>query len=282
MSVDRAACAASLLSVAIAFGCIDIRPAAEAEGSNASLAERAGTLSVTTFRLSGWHDESFHYLPALSVTAPPIGRRVFVERVDFTADDTGATRLLKGIRYDAVQQVQPGGTIELVSDSGGADPAEIRSPLALASISAIVFFTDDEGHSGIVSGAARVPEVPARASLAALEIREFTVGRREHQGRFFYWPKLTLAETSGGSRASIKKIEFELLDVGAANQAVHVWNVPDVPAGATISLVTRQNGEAPWFEIDGKADASRVSVAISFVDDAGRGGLVSAVAPVHW
>ena len=32
------------------------------------------------------------------------------------------------------------------------------------------------------------------------------------------------------------------------------------------------NGHAPWFEIDSSGDASRLSVAISFVDDAGRGG----------
>ena len=73
---------------------------------------------------------------------------------------------------------------------------------------------------------------------------------------------------------------FELLDVGAAGQALPVWNAPDVPAGDTISLVTGKNGQAPWFEIDSSGDASRVSVAISFVDDAGRGGLVSAIAPV--
>jgi hypothetical protein len=45
-------------------------------------------------------------------------------------------------------------------------------------------------------------------------------------------------------------------------------------------LVTGTNGQAPWFQIEGPADAARVSVAISFVDDAGRGGLVSAIAAV--
>ena len=143
-------------------------PAARAaDASSASSTERAGTLSVTAFRFSGWHDESFHYLPALSVTAPSTGRPVFVQRVDFTADDAGSRRLLKGVRYAAAQRVQPGGTVELVSDAGAADPAEIASPLALASISAIVFFTDDEGQPGIVSAVARVPR-RARSCLSRL------------------------------------------------------------------------------------------------------------------
>lgn len=235
---------------------------------------------MTTFRLSGWHDETFHYLPALSVTAPSIGRAVSVQRVDFAVDDAGTRRLLRGVRYAAPQRVQPGGTIELVSNAGTSDPAEIDSSLALTSISAMVFFADDDGQTGIVSAAARVPDVPDRAALASLVIRHFTVALREHQGRFLYRPQLTLAETSGRSRASIKKIVFELLDVGAAGQALPLWHLPDVPASGTISLVTGKNGQAPWFEIDSSGNTSRVSVAISFVDDAGSGGLVSAIAPV--
>ena len=91
---------------------------------------------------------------------------------------------------------------------------------------------------------------------------------------------LTIAETSGRSRASIKKIVFELLDVGTAAQAQVLWTARDVPVGDTISLVTGMNGHAPWFEVDSNSDAPRLSVTISFVDDAGRGGLITAIAPV--
>ena len=206
------------------------------------------------FRFSGWHDDSFHNLPALSVTAPSSGRPVLVQRLDFTADDPGSRRLLKGGRYETAQRVQPGGTVELVSDTGAADPAEIASALALDSISAIVFFTDDDGQTGIVSAAARLPDLPDRGSLASLEIRQFTVSRRQNQGRFVYAPQLTLAETSGRSRASIRKMVFELLDVGAASQAPPLWNVPPVAAGDAISLVSGKNGRAPWFEIDSTGD----------------------------
>ena len=176
---------------------------------------------MTAFHLSGWHDETFHYLPVLSVTAPSeSGRPVFVQRVDFTAEDAGSRRLLKGVRYAAAKRVQPGGTVELVSDVGAADPAEIASPLALASVSAIVFFTDDEGQTGIVSAVARAPR-RARSCLSRLTRGQGTSQSADAstRGHFLYWPKLTIAETSGRSRASIKKIVFELLDVGTAAQA---------------------------------------------------------------
>jgi hypothetical protein len=281
MGIERAACATALLSAAIAAGCGNSHSTGSAavDASRAST-ERAGTLSVTMFRLNGWHDGTYHYLPALSVTAPPTGRPVLVQRVDFTTDDSGSRRLLKGVRYAAAPRVHPGGTVALVPQTAAADPAEIESPLGLTSISATVFFTDDDGQTGIVSAAAGAPRVPDRASLATLEIRHFTVSRRQHQERFLYWPKLTLVETSGRSRASIKKIVFESFDSGAGDPVLPLWNAPDVPAGDRISLVAGTNGQAPWFEIDGRGDVSRVSVAISFVDDAGRGGLVRAIAAV--
>ena len=193
-----------------------IRGRTPAEAPSASSTDRAGTLSVTAFRFSGWHDETFHYLPVLSVTASSKAAGLCSSSESTSPRRMrAARRLLKGVRYAAAKRVQPGGTVELVSDGGAADPAEIASPLALASISAIIFFTDDEGQTGIVSAVAQSPR-RARSCLPRLtRDPDFTVGRREHRGRFLYWPKLTIAETSGRSRASIKKIVFELLDVGA-------------------------------------------------------------------
>ena len=271
-----------LLSAAIAAGCRNHHSTADAaEASGASPGVRVGTLSVTAFRFTGWHDDRFHYVPALSVAASASGRPVLVQRVDFTAEDAGARRLLKGVRYAAAPRVQPGGSLELLTDSDAADQAEIDSPSALGIISAFIFFTDDQGQSGVVSAAARVPDVSDEASLAAVSIRHFTVNRREHRGRFRYRPKLALAETSGRSRASIKKIVFELLDLGPDSRASPLRNAPDVPAGGTIGLDTDWNNQAPWFEFDSSGEAARVSVVIAFVDQAGRGGLVSAVAAVQ-
>jgi hypothetical protein len=159
--------ATALLCAAIAAGCNSNQPAAEAaDRSSASVpdrrSDRAGTISVAAFRFTGWQDESFHYLPALSVSAPSTGRPVLVHRIDFTADDAGARRLLKGVRYTAGQRVEPGSTVVLVPEAATVEQAEISSPLALDSVSAIIFFTDDDGQTGIVSAVARVPDVRRR------------------------------------------------------------------------------------------------------------------------
>ena len=169
MWIARAASMTALLCAAIAAGCGSNQPAAEAaDRSSGSVRDRPDdrvrTLKVAAFSVTGWHDGSFHYEPALSVSAPSTGRVVFVQRIDFTADDAGARRLLKGIRYAAGQRVQPGGTVELVPGAGAADPGEISTPLALDSISASIFFTDDDGQTGIVLAVARVPDVRRSAA----------------------------------------------------------------------------------------------------------------------
>jgi hypothetical protein len=160
--------AAALMSAAIAMGCSN-GPARTPDGAGAVSAhalERAGTLSVSALDFNGWHDGNFHYLPTLTVTAPSAGRAVFVQRVDFTTEATGASRLLKGIRYEGARRVQPGGSVALVPD-GRSDSAEIVSPLALASISAIVFFVDEAGQSGVVSASRTVQQVLHRGPAGA-------------------------------------------------------------------------------------------------------------------
>jgi hypothetical protein len=280
MRAESMACAVALLSATVVTGCGSGNTAAGAGGSSERVyANRAGTLSVSAFRVSGWQDESFHYLPALSVAAPSSGRPVFVQRVDFTAEDAGARRLLKGIRYATSKRVPPGSAVDLVTGAESADPPEIASPIVLTSITAIVFFSDDEGQTGIVSASAFTPKLPDGNAVASIAVRDFTVDRRRQDERFVYRPRLTLVETTGRSRATIKKIVFELLDAGRTLQTLPVWNAPDVPAGGTMPFVS-VTSRGPRFEIESTAEASRVSVAISFVDDAGRGGRASAVAAV--
>jgi hypothetical protein len=160
----------------------------------------------------------------------------------------------------------------------GPDHVEITSPTALSSITATVSFTNDLGQTGSVAATVDGPTISASPSGATLVIQTFTVSGWYDHGLSFYWPKLTLTETSGRSSASINKINFELLDIGSSGRVPPDLTPRAVPAGGTISL--DDDGYGPWFEISSTADASRVSVVISFVDDAGRGGSVSAIAPV--
>jgi hypothetical protein len=163
MAMRRAVSIAALLAAAIGAGCTGSQPPAMlTQPPGASSAGRAGTLSVTEFSISGWRDGSFHYVPTLSVAAPSTGRAVLVQRVDFTADDAGSRRLLRGVRYPVARRVPPGGTADLVSDAAG-EALEIDSPLALASVAVLVFYTDDDGQAGIVSAMAKIQEVVVRA-----------------------------------------------------------------------------------------------------------------------
>lgn len=124
------------------------------------------------------------------------------------------------------------------------------------------------------------PEAPPDGSVATVVIQDFSVfGWYDHgQQRFHYWPKLTLAETAGVSAASISTISFELLDVGPAGRVPPASGSFLVPAGGVLRLDEDLYG--PWLEIDSTANAARVSVLLSFVDNAGKGGSVSAIVAV--
>ena len=56
--------------------------------------------------------------------ASAAGRAVLVQGIDFTTDENGGRRLLKGIRYDDLRRIQPGGSATLVAGTAvirGAD-----------------------------------------------------------------------------------------------------------------------------------------------------------------
>jgi len=172
MWIGRAPCAQVLLFAAIAARCGSSSPAAQMPDPPAPApisvrADRASSLSVRTFRFTGWQDEIFHYLPMLSVAAPSSGRPIFVQRLDFTVDDAGARRLLKGVRYTSPPRVSPGGAVDLAADGESDGLPEIASPFALTSITAIVFFTDDEGQTGIVTASTDVFTLPYARSRPA-------------------------------------------------------------------------------------------------------------------
>jgi hypothetical protein len=281
MRIAAATCAYVLMMLSLSVGCgknpsaptatVGVPPSTSPNLSNA--------LSITEFSLQGWQDGIFHYLPAVSVSAPSTGGTVEVQRVDFTTSNGAATTRLTSIAFGSPRRVvAPGDTLDLFK---GMPPVEITSPVALTSITATVSFTNGVGQAGTVAGTEGAPRFVADPSSAALAIQAFSVIGRFDQRYFWYWPKLTLTETSGVSRALIKNITFQLLDVGPVGNVPPSWEPREVPAGGSITLDTDDLGYGmPWFEISSTAEASRVSLVISFVDDAGRGGSVAAIAPV--
>jgi hypothetical protein len=143
-------------------------------------------------------------------------------------------------------------------------------------------FVDDNGFTGSTMAEAAVPAV-RNSPVATLVISEFNVlGSKLPSGRLDYIPILSLAETGGLSAATITRVSFTLLNVGPGGNVPAWIGESRVPAGGTLELF-RRVGNAygdPDFEIDSLAGASSVSVLISFADDAGRLGSISAVAAV--
>jgi hypothetical protein len=268
-----------LLMLSLSAGCSQNPSAPTTVSAPSSTSPNlSNALSITEFSLQGWQDGIFHYLPTVSVSAPSTGGTVDVARVEFTASNGVTTTRLTGIVFGMPRRVAaPGDTVDLFK---GMPPVEITSSVALTSITATVTFTNGAGQAGTVAVTKDAPRLVPDPSAAALVIQAFSVMGSSDSGSFSYWPKLTLTETSGVSRALIKKMTFELLDVGPSGRVPPSWEPREVPAGGSITLDEDDYGYGPWLEITSMADASRVSLAISFVDDAGRGGSVTAVAPV--
>jgi hypothetical protein len=116
-------------------------------------------------------------------------------------------------------------------------------------------------------------------SVAALEVSAFTVSRWGNGGTFDFGPTLRLTETSGKSGAWVISLEFHLDDIGAAGN-VPAWSVRKrVDAGMTREINPYLGGDYEFWILR-RPDAERVSVVISFTDDEGRNGSVSAVTAV--
>ncbi len=235
-----------------------------------------GTLSVTSFQSVGWHvTGEFHYRPNLRVTAGHPGSAVVVSAVSFEGfGDAGSSRPT-GVRYPNGRRVSSGETLDLSFPT-----IEIVTGFRLNTLRVTVEYRDEAGRVGSAVSEAAAPALSMDPPDATLEIRRFVVAGSFSGGYFWYWPKLTLIETTGRSDARIVKITFELLDIGPAGRVPEIHESIVVPAGGTIVLDEDPLGYGPWREISNSIKAARVSVVIHFVDVVGRGGVVTAIAEV--
>jgi len=238
--------------------------------SGPSAAPNGSSLSVSAFSVAGWYDGTLHYVPKLSVAAGP-GGDVHVQEVRFSKATTGEA--LSSVHYNLQPRVPAGRTVEL---SQGHAFEEIPTSTVIDRLAVSISFSDDVGHSGNTVAEVAVPPVPQGPSAAALTIRSFSVTSSFHDGRFWYQPKLTLAETSGVSDATVASFTFNLLDLGAEGRVPVVRSPIVVPAGGMLVLDQDPLGYGPWVELDSASKASRVAVVISYLDSAGRGRSVGA------
>lgn len=283
MTVKTMSWAAALLIASALAGCGNhANPTAPTSGSGLNAAPTSAVSSAAlslSLSLTGWYSgQQFHYVPTLSVTETTGTSGVSIHSLSFTWVETGARA--SGLTYGVTPHVSAGGSLNLLNASGaGRGPTvEMTSGVEPANLSVVVSFIDDTGHPGQATATIRVPAVRVDVPAAVLTLSLFTVDGWYDAGRFHYWPRLSL--TSSGGSVAIKKIAFELLDVGSAGRVPPSWQPFSVAAGETLNLSEGPYFGDPWFEIDSSADASRVSVVIVFIDEAGRAGEIAAVAQV--
>lgn len=263
-----------LVTIAGGIGC-DAKP----PGQPSPLPDPGpGTLSVTSFESVGWHlNGEFHYRPSLRVTAGREGSAVDVSAVSFEGSGEAGSSGPTGVRYPNGRRVSPGATLD---PSLGFSTIEIVTGFRLDRLRVTVEFVDAAGRAGSTVAESAAPALSTDAPDAMLTIGQFVVAGSFSEGRFSYWPKLTLLETTGRSQVTIVKMTFELVDTGPAGRVPSSPEFIVVPAGGTIVLDEDPLGFGPWRELSSSVKAARVSVVIHFVDAAGRGGSVTAIAEV--
>lgn len=237
-----------------------------------------GGLSVSMFSSLGWHvSGEFHYRPAILLTAAGDGSAVIVWSVRLEGSGDGAAVRSAGISYPNGRRLGPAGVLELRVPS-----FELVTTFRVITLRLIVEFTDGTGRAGSAVAQAPAPEVSTESPAGILSVTRFEVlGSGNGGGTFFYWPKLTLEETTGLDDIRIVKMVFELLDVGADGRVPPVQGPILVPAGGTTVLDEDPLGYGPWMEISSHRNAQRVSVFIHYVDTQGRGGSTTAMAEVR-
>jgi hypothetical protein len=236
-----------------------------------------GSLSVTSLTATAWHaNGEFHYRPVIQVTAGRDGSAVSVSSLRFeAAGDDGALKWAS-LRYPNGRRVLPGATVDLSPSS-----FEIITGFRAHTLRAILEFTDDTSRAGSVVAESPAPIVPIDATDTSLAIQRFVVIGSVSGGLNWYWPQLTLTETTGRGPVRIVNMVFELLDIGPAGRVPSVpVPISIIPAGGTIVLDEDPLGYGPWMEISNSVKASRVSVVIYYIDAEGRGGSVTAIANV--
>jgi hypothetical protein len=271
---------AVVLSMCVACGANPTQPTGTSAPDPASAVPVSHALSVSSFSVTGWYaNNQFHYIPTVSLMANGDGGAVSVREIRF--ERPGGTLPLSGVRYGGCPPpmvcplpiVPGGGALDLLKDAAPGT-TEITSSLALENMTVRVAYSDERGAAGEAALETAVPVIPQASPAATLAIQSFTVTGWQDGGAFHYWPRLTLTETSRLAPASIIKIEFLLLDGGPAGRVPPSRERRVVPAGGNLTL-DRGDYDDPWLEIfSDKVNAARVSVTISWVDDAGRAGSV--------
>jgi len=229
-------------------GCVGCGPSAPMQPS--SPAPASSVLLITDFRVTGWHAGGrFYYTPTLVVAATEPGG-VDIHEVLFSrsATETGPGFRLTSFRPPTPARVPAGGLRDLVSPL-----FDFVTDAPLDRLYVRVSYVDHAGEARMAVGDIAAPGLPREP------------------------PEESLAETTGRGQVTIVRIQFELLGApgGVPSNSSRIL----VPPGGTVVLDDDEYG--PWAEISNCYPmVSRVSVAVLYLNDRGRGATVSAVTDV--
>lgn len=228
-----------------------------------------GPTGIAEFSMTGQRIQGvYHYWPSLLISA---GRdAIVIKSLVFTLPGVTLTR----DRADMSWPVSAGGTyrydrgLELLGDAAG--------PEAIVTMT----YTTADGHSQQVSATTAIPPIAEAPASAALAVSSFVVTRWRAQNEWGYWPRLTMTETTGRAAVTITRIEFALLDVGIHGRVPPTRGTWHVPAGGTIDVFDEWSYGEPELYLTSSQQTDRVMVTLSYVDEHGRPGDVTATAQV--
>ena len=258
-----------LLIVAVLTAACDGSPAAPTP-SPGPMPRQDARLTVESVTFQGWLDGQFFYRPSLIVSA--VGD-YSVSGIEFTDADSG-TRLY-GVSYPTPLRLTTVSFKQLLGNW-----VLISSSVELVSVNVKVTATNAANQDASISKTVAVPPIPKDATQAVLSIDRFTVKGWFENGLHYYWPRLELRETAGLSEARIHRITFKLVDGDPSGNGSPYVDMLYVRPNGTLILDEDPYWNEPWMTIDTTAPWNNMSVVISFTDDHGRGGSVSAMALV--
>jgi len=237
-------------------------PSAQATASSVSL-------GVTGQMVAG----QFNYWVRVGVAAG--SKEIVINRIDFRYPESAQAPPFGGLGYVTMNHTLPPGR-------NYTHENELISTVAVSELTVTVSYTDGAGQPGQLSTSAAVPATVQGAPSLTLRVDAFTVTGFMAGTRYAYWPKLTLTASPGVGSITVTRIHFELgrglADRGSSFPSTR--RTHRIDAGATLLLFHQEFYGEPEFYLDSTSKADEMTVRISYVDDAGRGADVVAVAAV--
>lgn len=272
--MSRAECLLPLaISLVLLAGCGTSAGPTAPTSAAVETSARATESSVSPMGVTGQMIAGrFNYWVRFGVAAG--SKDIVITRIDFRYPERAQAPPFTGLDFVTMNRpVPPGGSY--------VHETELISPVAVSELAVTVSYTDGAGQQGQLRASTAMPAIVQGEPSLALSLEAFTVTGFMEGTTYAYWPKLTLRASDGSGAVTVTRILFDLgrsLVEGSSNLSIR--QAFRIPAGSALQLFHNESYGEPDFYLTSSRKADEVSVRISYVDDAGRGADIVAVAPV--